>query len=518
MLRIHGLQKNAPEDFAEGFAVQLNDTHPSLAVAELMRILVDEHRVDWDRAWEITRRSFSYTNHTLLAEALERWPLPLFRELLPRHLEIVFEINHRFLAGLRQQGVQDDQKLRRLSLIDEAGDKAVRMAHLATVGSHAVNGVAELHTELLKQTVLRDFHDIAPERFFNVTNGVTPRRWLALANPGLAELISDAIGEGWICCLDSAIGALEPFAGDAAFRERWRTVKGANKQALARLIRERTGVSVDPGSLFDIQVKRIHEYKRQHLNVLHAVTLYQRLKENPALNMPPRTILFGGKAAPGYAMAKLIIRLIHAVAAVVNGDPQTADRLKVAFFPDFNVKNGQQIYPAADLSEQISTAGKEASGTGNMKFSLNGALTIGTLDGANVEIRRQVGKENFFLFGLTAPEVQALKAGGYDPRAYYEGDGELRAAIDLVGSGFFSPGDAGLFSPLVDALLTRDEYLVLADYRAYVEAQEAVGRAYADAERWTAMSILNVARMGIFSSDRAIREYAEKIWQVTPLD
>ena len=518
MIRIHRLQKNPLETFSEGFAIQLNDTHPALAVAELMRILVDERRIDWERAWEITRSTFSYTNHTLLSEALEKWSLPLFRELLPRHLEIVFEINRRFLDAMRARGIADDGRLQRLSLIDEEGAKAVRMAHLATVGSHAVNGVAELHTELLKQTVLKEFYAIAPEMFFNITNGVTPRRWMALSNPGLAELITGAIGKDWICCLEKALPRLEPLAADAGFRERWRAVKEANKQALARLIRERTGIAVPADSLFDIQVKRIHEYKRQHLNLLHVVTLYRRLKENPALAVPPRTVIFGGKAAPGYGMAKLIIKLINSVAAVVNGDREIGERLKVVFFPDFNVQNGQRIYPAADLSEQISLAGKEASGTGNMKFSLNGALTIGTLDGANVEIRRQVGNENFFLFGLTAPEVFARKAAGYDPRACYAADGELKAVLDMIASGFFSPGDPGLFRPLVEALLNGDEYLVLADYRSYVAAQEAVGRAYADPEGWTAMSIRNVARMGFFSSDRSIGEYAEKIWHVTPLN
>ena len=517
MIRIHELQGNPLATFPEGFAAQLNDTHPAIAVPELMRILVDERRVDWDEAWAITQKIFSYTNHTLLSEALETWPLPLFRELLPRHLEIIFEINRRFLEGLRSRGIGDNERLRRLSLIDEAGAKSVRMAHLATVGSHAVNGVAALHTELLKETVLRDFHEIAPEKFHNITNGVTPRRWMALSNPGLAELITGAIGDEWICRLESEIGRLEPLAADAGFRERWRAVKQANKERLAGLIRERTGVAVPAESLFDIQVKRIHEYKRQHLNLLHVVTLYRRLKENPALDVPPRTVIFGGKAAPGYRMAKLIIKLIHAVAEVVNRDPAVRDRLKVAFFPDFNVQNGQRIYPAADLSEQISLAGKEASGTGNMKFSMNGALTIGTLDGANVEIREQVGEENFFLFGLTAREVFAQKARGYDPRAYYEGDEELKAAIDLIGSGFFSAGDPGLFRPLVEALLGRDEYLVLADYRSYIAAQEAAGRAYADREGWTAMSIRSVARMGAFSSDRSIREYADKIWKVQTL-
>jgi starch phosphorylase len=516
MIRLHELQGNPLATFPEGFAAQLNDTHPAIAVAELMRLLVDVRRMDWDEAWAITRRVFSYTNHTLLSDALEAWPLPLFADLLPRHLEIIFEINRRFLDTLRGRGV-GDEKLRRLSLIDEAGDKAVRMAHLAAVGSHAVNGVAGLHTELLKETVLRDFHDIAPEKFLNITNGVTPRRWMALSNPGLAELITGAIGDDWICHLETEIGRLTPLAADAAFRERWRAVKLFNKEALARLIRERTGVTVPAETLFDIQVKRIHEYKRQHLNLLHVITLYRRLKDSPGLDAAPRTVIFGGKAAPGYRMAKLIIKLIHSVADVVNRDPALAGRLKVAFFPDFNVQNGQRIYPAADLSEQISLAGKEASGTGNMKFAMNGALTIGTLDGANVEIREQVGKENFFLFGLSAREASALKEAGYDPRACYERDGELKAAIDLIRSGFFSPGERGLFAPLVDSLLDRDEYLALADYRAYLDAQEAAGRAYADAAGWTAKSILNVACMGAFSSDRAICEYAEKIWKVQPL-
>lgn len=514
MLRIHELQGNPPSTFPDGFAVQLNDTHPAIAVPELMRLLVDERCVGWDEAWAITQKTFSYTNHTLLAEALETWPVPLFRDLLPRHLEIILEINQRFLDGLRDRGIGSNERLRRLSLIDEAGEKSVRMAHLAMVGSHAVNGVAALHTELLKETVLRDFHEITPQKFHNVTNGVTPRRWMALSNPGLTELITGAIGDKWICKLESEIGRLEPLASDTGFRERWWAVKQANKERLAGLIRERTGVAVSAESLFDIQVKRIHEYKRQHLNILHVVTLYRRLRENPALAGPPRTVIFGGKAAPGYRMAKLIIKLINSVAEVVNGDPAVTDRLKVAFFPDFNVRNSQWIYPAADLSEQISTAGKEASGTGNMKFSLNGALTIGTLDGANVEIRAHVGKENFFLFGLTVQEVFEKKARGYEPRAYYEGDEELKAAIDMIGSGFFSPNDPGLFRPLIDALLGRDEYLVLADYRSYIAAQEKAARAYADREGWTAMSIRNVARMGAFSSDRSIREYADKIWNV----
>ena len=517
MIRIHELQQNPLTTFHEGFTVQLNDTHPSIAVVELMRILVDERRVDWDLAWSITQKTFSYTNHTLLPEALEKWPLPLFRHMLPRHVEIIFEINRRFLDGIRRTYIGDEDRVRRLSIIDESDEKYIRMAHLATVGSHAVNGVAELHTELLKQTVMRDFHDISPWKFHNITNGVTPRRWVALSNPGLTRLITEAIGDTWISRFEEEIPKLEPFACDAEFRRRWFEVKQANKANLAGLIKDRTGVAVCSDSIFDVQVKRIHEYKRQHLNILHVITLYRRLKNDPSIDAPPRTVIFGGKAAPGYFMAKLIIKLINSVADVVNRDSDTADRLKVVFFPDFNVKNGQRIYPAADLSEQISTAGKEASGTGNMKFSMNGALTIGTLDGANVEIREQVGVENFFLFGLDTAAIDALRGGGYEPHAYYEGNSELKEAIDLIGSGFFSPGDSGLFKPLVDELLNRDEYFVLADYPSYIECQDEVNRVYGQRERWVTRSILNVARMGRFSSDRSIREYVEKIWKVKPL-
>lgn len=517
MIRIHELQHNSLIKFHEGFTVQLNDTHPSIAVVELMRILVDERRMDWDLAWSITRKTFSYTNHTLLPEALEKWPLPLFGKMLPRHLEIIFEINRRFLEEIRSTHMGDEERVRRLSIIDESDSKYIRMAHLATIGSHAVNGVAELHTELLKQTVMRDFHEISPTKFHNITNGVTPRRWVVLSNPGLTGLITEAIGDQWISHFEDEISKLERFASDAEFRKKWREVKQANKENLAGLIKDRTGVTVYSESIFDVQAKRIHEYKRQHLNMLHVITLYRRLKNDPSIKAPPRTVIFGGKAAPGYFMAKLIIKLINSVADVVNNDPDTVDRLKVVFFPDFNVKNGQRIYPAADLSEQISTAGKEASGTGNMKFSMNGALTIGTLDGANVEIREQVGAENFFLFGLDTPAVRALKANGYEPRAHYEGNRELKETIDLISSGFFSPGDPGLFRPLVDELLNRDEYLVLADYQSYVESQEEVGMVYENRERWTTRSIFNVARMGKFSSDRSIREYAKKIWKVKPL-
>jgi glycogen phosphorylase len=517
MLRMNDLSGNQPDQFHEFFAVQLNDTHPSIAIAELMRLLVDVRRMDWDQAWKITQQTFAYTNHTLLPEALEAWSLPLFRDLLPRHLEIIYEINRRFLDDVRTQYPGDDQRLRRISLIDESGDKYVRMAHLATVGSHAVNGVAALHTELLKKTVLHDFYDLYPERFHNVTNGVTPRRWMVLSNPRLTGLITNRIGDGWIRHTEDQLKQLEPFVNDAEFQEQWREVKRANKRALAKLIKDRTGIVVDPESLFDVQVKRFHEYKRQLLNALHVITLYRSLKADPALQIAPRTFIFGGKAAPGYAMAKLIIKLINAVAEVVNNDKAIADRLKVVFLPDFNVKNGQLVYPAADLSEQISTAGKEASGTGNMKFALNGALTIGTLDGANIEIRDAVGESNFFLFGLTAAEVSELKARGYYPRDYYHSNGQLRDVIDLISSGAFSNANRDLFHPLVDSLLGRDEYLLLADYQSYLDQQDQVSQAFSDPEQWTKMSILNVSRMGHFSSDRSIQEYCNQIWNTKPV-
>jgi starch phosphorylase len=516
MIRIHLLGGGTVGDFAQGFTIQLNDTHPAIAVAELMRLLVDEHGMEWDAAWGVTRDATAYTNHTLLPEALEKWPLPLFAEMLPRHLEIVYEINRRFLDEVRERFPGDGDRVRRLSIIDEQGERYVRMAHLAVVGSHAVNGVAALHTELLKQTVLRDFFEMYPERFHNVTNGVTPRRWVVRSNPGLSRLITERLGgDGWVRDTEKLRG-LEPFARDPSFQAEWRGVKEGNKRLLASVIRERTGVTVDPTSLFDVQVKRIHEYKRQHLNVLHIITLYNRIKRDPRADILPRTFLFGGKAAPGYFMAKRIIKLITAVGDVVNADPDVAGRLKVVFFPDFNVKNAQLIYPAADLSEQISTAGKEASGTGNMKFSFNGALTIGTLDGANIEIREEVGAENFFLFGLSAAEARDLKERGYNPTRWYEGNEGLREAVDRIASGAFSSGDRELFRPLVSHLLRHDDYLLMADYQSYVDAQERVSAAFRDPVRWTEMSILNVARMGKFSSDRAIREYCRDIWRAGP--
>jgi starch phosphorylase len=517
LIRFHLLSGNTLDTFHEWNAIQLNDTHPAIAVAELMRLLMDEHLLDWDTAWNVTRNTFAYTNHTLLPEALEKWPLPMFKQALPRHLEIIYEINQRFLEEVKQRYPGDNERLSRLSLIDEHGEKYVRMAHLATVGSHAVNGVAELHSDLVKKTILRDFHEIEPEKFYNVTNGVTPRRWMVLSNPRLTELITSKIGDRWISHTEENLRELESFAEDLEFLLTWQQVKRENKQNFAAVLKERTGVDVDPDSLFDIQVKRLHEYKRQHLNVLHVITLYNRLKKNRNLDVPARTVIYGGKAAPGYFMAKLIIKLINSVADVVNHDPDVAGRLKVVFFPDFNVRNGHHIYPAADLSEQISTAGKEASGTGNMKFSMNGALTIGTLDGANIEIREEVGAENFFLFGLTAEEVFELKGRGYNPWSYYESNEELREAMELIRSGFFSAGDSNLFKPFVDSLLYHDEYLVFADYRSYIESQEQVNRAYRDPERWARMSILNVARMGKFSSDRSILEYSKKIWNVEPV-
>ncbi len=513
MVRLH-LRLGRPLDrFHDTWAVQLNDTHPAIAVAELMRLLVDEHGLPWAGAWAVTQKTLAYTNHTLLPEALEKWSVELLGGLLPRHLEIIYEINRRFVEEIRARFPGDEARVARMSIIDEAGDRAVRMAHLAVVGSHTVNGVARLHSQLLSQAVLRDFCDLWPAKFANVTNGVTPRRFVAVSNPPLARLITGAIGDGWLKDLGE-LRRLEPLAGDAAFRAEWRAVKLEAKRALARIIEQRTGIAVDPAALFDVQAKRLHEYKRQHLNVLHILSLYLRLKRDPSADVPARVFLFGAKAAPGYVMAKRIIRLVTATAGLVNGDPDIRGRLKVVFFPDFNVKNAQHMYPAADLSEQISTAGKEASGTGNMKFAMNGALTIGTLDGANVEIREEVGAENFFLFGLTAEQVTALKAGGYTPREYYDRNADLRAVIDLIASGGLANGDTQLFKPLADNLLWTDPFLVLADYEAYMACQAEVSRAWGDAEAWTRMSILNAARMGKFSSDRSIRDYCARVWKL----
>ena len=515
MVRLHLARGRRLTDFHEKWAVQLNDTHPSIGVAELMRVLVDEHQLDWDVAWDITRRTFAYTNHTLLPEALEKWPLALFAGTLPRHLEIVYEINRRFLDEVRIAFPGDDDRIRRMSIVDEDGERYVRMAHLAVIGSHRVNGVAELHSELVKTTILRDFAELWPEKFCNVTNGVTPRRFIAVSNPPLAQLIDRTIGGGWLEDLDR-LRRLEAFADDPAFHDEWRAAKLAAKHRLAALVDDRTGIRIDPATLFDAQVKRIHEYKRQHLSALYILARYLQHKHDPEAPLPPRTFIFGGKAAPGYFMAKLIIKLITSIAHLVNTEGAMQGRLAVVFFPDYNVKNAQDVFPATDLSEQISLAGKEASGTGNMKFAMNGALTIGTLDGANIEIRAAVGAENFFLFGLDVDAVRDRKAHGYNPREPYEQNAALRGAIDLIASGALAGGDTQLFRPLVDNLLDDDPYLVLADFQSYAEAQQRVDALWSDAFAWTRQSILNTARMGRFSSDRSVREYCSSIWGVTP--
>jgi starch phosphorylase len=500
------------EEFPDHWAVQLNDTHPSIAVAELMRLLLDDKHLDWDAAWTITTRSLAYTNHTLLPEALEKWGLDLFGSLLPRHLELIYEINRRFLQQVRIKYPGDEGVLRRVSIIDEDGPKAVRMAHLATIASHHVNGVAALHSELVQSELFPDFAALWPHKFTNVTNGVTPRRWIALSNPRLAALLTEVLGDGWVKNLDQ-LRQLEGFVDDSSFLERWQGTKLAVKNQLSQYIHRHTGVLVDPASLFDVQVKRIHEYKRQHLNALQVVAQYLRIKNGHGEGMAPRTVIFGGKAAPGYYMAKLIIRFINGIADTINADPDMDGRLRVIFLADYNVKLGERVYPASDLSEQISTAGKEASGTGNMKFAMNGALTVGTLDGANVEIREQVGAENFFLFGKTAEEISTLQQEGYRPWELISSMPELGDVLRLIEQGHFSNGDGDLFRPLLQNLTGRDPFFVLADFNDYLRAQGEVDRAWADRGRWNRMSLLNSARSGFFSSDRSIREYAERIWQ-----
>ncbi|MFU8883919.1 MAG: glycogen/starch/alpha-glucan phosphorylase [Cyanobacteriota bacterium] len=503
------------EEFPDHWAVQLNDTHPSIAVAELMRLLLDDKHLDWDAAWTITTRSLAYTNHTLLPEALEKWGLDLFGSLLPRHLELIYEINRRFLQQVRIKYPGDEGVLRRVSIIDEDGPKAVRMAHLATIASHHVNGVAALHSELVQSELFPDFAALWPHKFTNVTNGVTPRRWIALSNPRLAGLLTEVLGDGWVKNLDQ-LRQLEGYVDDSGFLERWQGTKLAVKNQLSQYIHRHTGVLVDPASLFDVQVKRIHEYKRQHLNALQVVAQYLRIKNGQADGMAPRTVIFGGKAAPGYYMAKLIIRFINGIAETINADPDMDGRLRVIFLADYNVKLGERVYPASDLSEQISTAGKEASGTGNMKFAMNGALTVGTLDGANVEIREQVGAENFFLFGKTAEEISTLHQEGYRPWELISSMPELSDVLRLIEQGHFSNGDGDLFRPLLQNLTGRDPFFVLADFNDYLRAQGEVDRAWADRGRWNRMSLLNSARSGFFSSDRSIREYAERIWQADP--
>ena len=502
--------------FPDKVAIQLNDTHPVIGIPELMRILIDEVGLEWEQAWPITQRSFAYTCHTLLPEALEKWPVALFERLLPRHLEIIYEINRRLLAEVRALHPEDEGLVSRVSIIEEGYTRQVRMANLATVGSHAVNGVAALHSRLLQEQTLADFAALWPERFQNKTNGVSPRRFMKLANPGLCDLITAKIGAGWLNDMDR-LRDLEPFAADPEFCADWRAVKRHAKTNLAAFLRESTGVIVDPAAMMDVMVKRLHEYKRQVLKIMHIVALYQRLQDNPNQDLQPRTFLFGAKSASGYARAKQIIKLINSVADVVNHDPVVAGRLKVVFPPNFNVTMGQIIYPGAELSEQISLAGKEASGTGNMKFALNGALTIGTLDGANVEIRDLVGADNFFLFGLNTEEVFALWNRGYRPHEWVQANPVLKRVVDSIATGAFSPSEPGLFRPLMESLLHNDEYMVLADFQAYLDCQAQVELAYRDVDAWTRMSILNAARSGFFSSDRTIREYAKDIWGLRPV-
>src|SRR5688572_13991663 len=508
---------NSWENFADKVAVQLNDTHPAIAIVELMRILTDEHHIGWDTAWGIVTKVFAYTNHTLLPEALEKWSVSLFSRVLPRHLQIIYDINAHLMQIVEAKWPGDNDKKRVCSLVEENHGKAVRMANLAVVGSHAVNGVAALHTALLKKQLFPDFDALYPGKFQNKTNGITPRRWLLKSNPRLAALITGRIGNGWPRDLDQ-LHALEKFADDAAFQDEFMAIKRANKVELAAVIMAECGVSVSPDALFDVQIKRLHEYKRQHLNLLHIMALYRRLLQNPSLDVIPRVFVFAAKAAPGYDLAKNIIRAINLVGARINSDTRLGGKLKVAFLPNYRVSLAEKIIPASDLSEQISTAGKEASGTGNMKLSLNGALTIGTLDGANVEIKEEVGDDNIFIFGMTVEEVEALRANGYNPWDYYHRDEELRAIIDWLGSDYFTPGEHGAFQ-LVHGSLTHggDPYMVLADFRSYSDTQARIDVAYRDPAKWARMAILNTARMGKFSSDRTIREYAKEIWDLKPV-
>jgi starch phosphorylase len=516
IIRRYHFRNRGWENFPDKVVIQLNDTHPTVAIPELMRILVDLEGLGWDQAWSITNRVFAYTCHTLLPEALEKWPVDLFERLLPRHLEIIYEINHRFLEKVGRRFPDDNGRLARMSLIEEGQEKQVRMANLAAVGSFSINGVAELQSKLLQERTLKDFAEMWPQKFNNKTNGVSPRRFIRLANPLLSELITSKIGNGWLTDLDR-LRQLEDYVDDADFRQDWRSVKTRNKQNLAAFLMEHDGIELDPSTLYDIMVKRLHEYKRQLLKILHIITLYNQIKDDPSTEIIPRNFIFGAKAAPGYHMAKLIIKLINSVADVVNQDQDTNHLLKIAFPPNFNVTLAERIYPAADISEQISMAGKEASGTGNMKFALNGAITTGTLDGANIEIRERIGEDNFFLFGLTADEVFALKENHYRPLDYYHRNAQLKRVIDSISEGHFSNGDRDLFRPIIDSLLYKDEFLLLADYQSYLECQDRVSQVYLDQEKWTRMSIINTARCGFFSSDRAIRNYCTDIWKIEPL-
>jgi glycogen phosphorylase len=515
IMRRYKKQNETFDTFYDEVAVHLNDTHPAIAIPELMRLLLDEEGLGWEKAWNICIKTFAYTNHTLMPEALERWSVDLLGKVLPRHLQIIYEINQRFLDQISQQYPGDLDKLRRMSIIEEGYPKMVRMAHLAIIGSHSVNGVAALHTRLLKERIFKEFNALYPDRFNSKTNGITPRRWLLKANPQLSALINSHIGEGWEVDLDR-LHELEPLAEDAEFREAFRQVKLENKTRLATYINLATGIEVSPETMFDVQVKRIHEYKRQLLNALHVIYLYQKFVTQPKLNLPPRTVIFAGKAAPSYWRAKLIIKLINSIAEVVNHDPRIGDRLRVVFLPNYNVSQAEMIIPAADLSEQISTAGTEASGTGNMKFALNGALTIGTLDGANIEIREEVGEENIFIFGLNAEEVEYERIrNSRTPEQICRENPEVDEVIEALADGSFSLGDRNLFKPLVDSLMSpHDQYLLIRDFEAYIDCQHRVNETYLDQERWTQMAVLNVARMGKFSTDRTIKQYANEIWGI----
>jgi glycogen phosphorylase len=517
ILATHLSEGRSLASMPDSVAIQLNDTHPAVAIPELMRLLVDEHGLSWNESWLITTRVFAYTNHTLLPEALESWPVAMFERLLPRHLQIIYLINRDFLQSVEARYPGDDARRRSLSIIDDAGDRRVRMAHLAIIGSHRVNGVAQLHSDLMRQQVFCGFADLYPDRFINVTNGIAVRRWLKQSNPGLSTLLTERLGSAWENDLEE-IGRLIGAADDAEFRRQFRGIKRTNKQRLADEVMRRTGVELSVNSLFDVQVKRIHEYKRQLLNLLYVVTRYRRIRDNPRADIVPRNVIFAGKAAPGYAMAKAIIKLINNVARTIDADPAVRDKLRVAFLPDYDVSLAQKIMPAADLSQQISTAGMEASGTGNMKLALNGALTIGTLDGANIEIRDHVGAENVFIFGLTAQEVAARRAAGYQPRRELDANPDLKGTLDLIESGFFSPGRPHDAKPVVDRLLSDGEpFLVLADFAAYARAQDHVDALFVREDDWSHKAIINCLNMGYFSSDRSIREYADRIWAVKPV-
>ncbi len=506
-------------DFPKYNAIQLNDTHPAIAIAELMRLLLDEHFLDWDQAWDICVNTFAYTNHTLMPEALEKWSVSLLSQLLPRHMEIIYEINSRFLKKVSLKYPGDTDRLRRMSLVEESGEPQVRMAFLAIVGSHSINGVAQLHTKLLTDGLVRDFYNMFPERFNNKTNGITQRRWLHKANDNLASLITDSIGSKWVKDLDE-LKKLVPLAEDEQFRKKWREVKKANKERLASQLLKNEGFHLNLDAMYDVQVKRIHEYKRQLLNALHCIHLYRKIKNGQTEGFLPRTIMIGGKAAPGYYMAKLLIKFINNIADVINSDPQTRDLLQLFFTPNYRVTLAEQIIPATDLSQHISTAGTEASGTSNMKFSLNGGLIIGTMDGANIEIAQEIGEHNMFIFGMDAEQVDRLRMQGYNPYVHYENNEDLRAIIDLIGKGFFSPEDPQLFKPVYEGLLYHDPYMIMADFESYIECQHTVEETYKDIESWTRMSIYNAAHIGKFTSDRTIRQYADEIWDIksVPVD